>query len=301
MTKQRGFKIQIFVVAGIPNSMKIWTKSNWDGMGVVCPRGQYLSVKTRPEFDRSGVYILVGYDDETSLPVLYIGEASNLRARLDNHYANKDFWEQSVFFTRKGDGGRVDDGLVKGVASGDPLNKSEVKYLEARLFSIAKEHKRCRIDYGNVPKTPMLSEPDREVMEGYLEEMLSLMPVMGIHAFKSPSMIEGQGKKIYHCRGKRGDAEGYVTSNEGFAVKKGGVASRETAPASESFSFMRTREHLIKSDVLREDGDVYRFQQNFEFNSSSEAASVVLGRNANGRDQWKDKDGKTLKDNQAPA
>jgi hypothetical protein len=54
-------------------------------------------VKQRPEFDRTGIYILTGYregDDE--LPTLYIGQADGVRARIDSHHQNKDFWDTST-------------------------------------------------------------------------------------------------------------------------------------------------------------------------------------------------------------
>lgn len=42
--------------------------------------------------------------------------------------------------------------------------------------------------------------------------------------------------------------------------------------------------------------DTYLFTRDAVFTSPSHAASVILGRNANGRIEWKDKDGRTLRD-----
>ena len=41
--------------------------------------------------------------------------------------------------------------------------------------------------------------------------------------------------------------------------------------------------------------EVYRFTQDYAFSSPSTAAAVVLGRSANGRIEWKDAHGRTLK------
>jgi hypothetical protein len=41
------------------------------------------------------------------------------------------------------------------------------------------------------------------------------------------------------------------------------------------------------------------FDQDYEFTSPSMAASIVLGRSANGRDEWKNSKGKSLKDLQS--
>ena len=40
----------------------------------------------------------------------------------------------------------------------------------------------------------------------------------------------------------------------------------------------------------------YRFTQDYSFSSPSMAAAVVLGRSANGRIEWKDAQGRTLKE-----
>ena len=53
---------------------------------------------------------------------------------------------------------------------------------------------------------------------------------------------------------------------------------------------------FVKSGVLRDEGGVYRFSQDYEFDSPSTAAGVVLGRSANGRLEWKDSTGRSLKD-----
>jgi hypothetical protein len=43
-------------------------------------------------------------------------------------------------------------------------------------------------------------------------------------------------------------------------------------------------------------GESYIFTQDYVFGSPSTAAAVVQGRNANGRVDWKDHNGRTLKD-----
>lgn len=180
----RPFNIRIFMVEGLPDGLRHVEKSNWVGLGIVCPRNRYPHVKKRAEFEASGVYILVGGAGDDDRPTLYIGEADRVRDRLDGHHAKKDFWQQAIVFTTKG----------------DPLNKAEVQYLEARLVEKARAAKRCKLDNGNFPQRPGLSESDEAEIEGYLEEMLPLLPVLGIHAFEqlrtpSPDL------RIYFSRG----------------------------------------------------------------------------------------------------
>lgn len=48
--------------------------------------------------------------------------------------------------------------------------------------------------------------------------------------------------------------------------------------------------------MLAAEGGGYRFSQDYVFTSPSTAAAVVLGRSANGRIEWKDAQGRTLKE-----
>ena len=61
---------------GQPDGLRLVEKSNWVGLGVVCPRSRYPKVKSRSEFGNSAVYILTGLEDESELPMVYVGEAS---------------------------------------------------------------------------------------------------------------------------------------------------------------------------------------------------------------------------------
>jgi hypothetical protein len=61
------------------------------------------------------------------------------------------------------------------------------------------------------------------------------------------------------------------------------------------------RETLIGNGVLVPDAGDYRFAQDYVFSSPSPAAAVVLGRSANGRVEWKDVQGRTLRELQEMA
>lgn len=278
MISPRPFNIKIFVAEGLPDGLRLVEKSNWIGQGIVCPRGRYPKVKKREEFSRSGVYILVGREDDEDRPTLYIGEAETVRTRLDSHHANKDFWSVAIVFTTKG----------------DPLNKAEVQYLEARLVELANEKKRCRLDNGNVPNRPGLSESDQAQIEGYLDEMLSLLPVLGINAFES-AKAASPGMRIYHLKGNGWDATGFETSG-GFAVREGSIARLKTVPSMRNY--LKTRDRLIADGVLAKVEKGYRFTVDHEFSSPSQAAAVITGRNTNGRKEWKDSKSVSLKEHQ---
>ena len=284
MTNQRPFKIEIFVAEGLPDGLRLVKKSNWIGQGIVCPRGRYTEVKSRDEFARSGVYLLVGQDGD-QLPTVYIGEAEQVRTRLDLHYSKKDFWQQAIVFT----------------TTGTPLNKAQVKYLEARLVELARKYKRSKLENTVVPQRPGLSEPDRAEMEGYLDEVLSLLPVLGV-AFLERAETPAPGRKIYSLQLKGCSAKGFET-NTGFTVLEGSIARAKTVGSMKQHvpGYYRQRQELISEGVLEKTSDAYRFANDCAFGSPSGAASVCSGRSANGLIEWKDESGTTLKANREKA
>ena len=282
MTGPRPFKIQIFVADGLPEGLRLVSKSNWIGQGIVCPRGRYSQAKKRPEFSQSGVYLLVGHDGDR-LPKLYVGEAERVKDRLDSHYSNKDFWQQAIVFTAKE----------------PPLNKAQVKYLEARLLKLAKEHGRSKLENSGASRRPRLSEADQAETEGFLDELLSLLPVLGVTFFE-PDETPGPDRKVYYLRGPGYSARG-LEANTGFKVLKQSIARAEPVAAFKKNlpGHYRQRQELIADETLREtdDGDGYRFTKDWLFSSPSAAAAVCSGRTANGLTEWKDESGTSLKTN----
>ena len=97
---------------------------------------------------------------------------------------------------------------------------------------------------------------------------------------------------MFYCQGKGALAKGELT-DDGFLVYKGSTSSiEETNSITKWIGVLRRR--LIDDLILKENNEVYEFQQDYIFNSPSAAAATILGRNTNGWTKWKDKDGKTL-------
>lgn len=276
------FSLRIFVADGDPDGLRIVERSNWIGKAVIFPRSVFPKAKSRSEFSQTGVYLLVGPREDEDGDILYIGEGDPVRPRLESHFAKKDFWTHAVFF----------------VGGTGQLNKAHVQYLEAQLIQRAKSAKRIPLDNRNEPSEPSLSEADRAYMEVFLENMLSILPVLGIHAFEqsmpaAPTKESDAALMPLYCRGNGVAATGFESSR-GFTVKLGSYAKLSEAP-SISTTISKMRRELLKSGVLVSDGSKLKFTQDFAFNSPSLAAATVLGRNTNGRTKWRDADGKTLK------
>ena len=282
MSRQLPFALTIFVADGDPDGLRLVSRTNWIGQAVIFPRALYTLVRERSEFQQTGVYLLLGPGPDGDGEMLYIGEGDPIRPRLDSHYAKKDFWTRSVFFF----------GL------GNYLNKAHVQYLEARLVSLASLAKRISLENGNKPTEPTLSEADRANIDVFLQNILGMLPVLGIHAFEqSPSMTKRDETNILTCKGGGITATGFETP-QGFVVREGSCASKTEVPSikQERFAYIgNLRAELLKKGVLHDEEKMLRFTQDYTFNSPSLASSLLLGRSSNGRTEWKDRTGKTLK------
>ena len=282
MPAQSPFSLRIFVANGDPDCLRLVERSNWIGKALVFPRPLLPSVRNRPEFQHTGVYLLLGPHPEGDGEMLYVGEGDPVRPRLEDHYARKDFWNRAVFFAA---------GLGQ-------LNKAHVQYLEAQLIARANAAKRISLDNGNQPNEPTLSEPDRADMDVFLENILGILPVLGIQAFDlaAPS-AEKNSSPLLTCSGKGITANGRETV-QGFVVLAGSLSAvNEVESFKEWFpNLVKMRAELLKNGVLVDKGDHLLFTQNFTFTSPSAAAAVVLARSSNGRVDWKDATGRTLKE-----
>ena len=100
---------------------------------------------------------------------------------------------------------------------GTPLNKAQVKYLEARLLELAKSYGRAKLQNTAKSNRPRLSEADQAEMEGYLDELLSLLPVLGVPFFERDDKPSGD-RRVYRLEGPDCKATGFET-NTGFTVR----------------------------------------------------------------------------------
>jgi hypothetical protein len=272
-----GSTIHLYLTDGRPSGIRVVEKDNWSGVGVDSSRADLGSARARAEFQRCGVYLLVGEDEPSGLPTLYVGEADELGSRIATHASSTDFWTRLVLFTDK-------DGN---------LNKAHAKHLEARLCAIGWSVKRCELKNVVPPRLPNLSDSDRDFAERFLHEMLIVLPVIGISSFQI-STTPRIPAALLKLDGPSAHAEGYETS-EGFRVLAGGKAKPTEVPSIHGRTRI-LRASLVENGVLAKEGDTLIFTQDYVFDSPSEAAAVLLGRSVNGREKWMSLNGRTLKE-----
>ncbi len=271
-----GFSVRIFLPTGEPEGLRIVEKSNWTGQGLVFPRAALADVKGVQDFARAGVYILWGPSDAGTFQRVYVGEGDGVLQRLESHAQKKDFWTHAAVF----------------VSKDQSLNKAHVQYLEARLVKLAAEARRCELDNGNQPQPPSLSPADVADVEGFLDNMLLCLPVVGVDFFEKPRAAAGV--RTLYLRSKGIEAQGYESA-AGFVVREGAGVVKSEVPSIQAF-LSDLRRTLVQQGVLVDAGETWRLAQDYTFGSPSSAAGVLLGRSANGRTEWRDASDRTLKE-----
>lgn len=273
----KGRSLELFFIDGRPDGMLTAEVFNWTGHLLMAPRTQISEALTRPESRYTGVYLLLGERDD--LPLVYIGEAEDISARIRNHEGQKDWWTTAVLIT----------------SAANNLNKAHVRYLEARLIELARSVGRVPLDNGNSPARPSLTEAAQANMEAFLEYVLMVLPALRIDVFlsnKRPSAPvvgnseQPRGQVFELSSRKHGIVATAIFSDGEFVVQQGSQARPSwTGPADHSYA--RDHAELLRMGVIESRGTHCEFTTNYAFKSPSAAAAAVNGRPSNGTLDWK--------------
>lgn len=294
-----GKSIRIYLKDGNVTGIKSGEVVNQTIKSYSCPRLRTSELNEYIEAKRPGVYFLFGQDEITGDPMAYIGEAENVFGRLQHHIANKDFWNEVIFF----------------VSKDENLTKSHVKYLESRLIQIAVSSNRYKIENSNQSQLSSLPAADRDAMEEFLVYIKLLIGVLGhklledvtiakignkdidcdiqINAIDNNELIQNANLELFlSVSGLKAMA---LQTDEGIVVLRGSQATNELKPSMPN-GYKELRDKLINNKTLVLEGDKYIFTRNALFDTASPAASVIVGYSITGPQSWKNKDGKTLKE-----
>ena len=278
-----GKTIKIFLIDGDPNGRMTCELSNWTGKAYKIPRIKIKDCIDRPDLTNPGIYLLFG-KNETGKDIVYVGEAETVFKRLLQHLTQKDFWNEAICF----------------ISKDENLNKAHIKYLENKLFELAKTVNRYQIENTTIPSQSSISESDRAEMEEFISNVKTLTNTLGHKVFEEKREFktpQQQAQETFYIKAARGaDAFGEPTS-DGFLVHKGSKVAKTTVP-SMTENFIRLRNDLIKNSAIIEGNNIMKFSDDYLFSSPSTASSMVLGRNSNGLTEWKLKDGSNLGENE---
>ena len=284
-----GRSIRLFLADGTPGGLLTAEIMNWTGHVVAAPRSDLAALLQRPETSRTGIYILLGDDPESFGGTLaYIGEGDEVRARLRQHaraeeQGGKDFWDRAIVLTSKDAN----------------LTKAHARYLESRFITLAQQARRSRLTNGTTPPLLPLPEADVSDMEYFIAQARIILPVLGVNILRSTSSPASHAEEIavappvvsspvfeLHLKKEGLCATAREIDGE-FTVLEGSQARMSWTGVEHVYKVLR--EKLIQEGAIipGQDSRRMQFARNQVFASPSAAAAVVVGRTANGRNDWK--------------
>lgn len=276
----RGKTISLYLLDGKPSGIIFAYLSNWTGQAIKIPRNILEKTKVRSEVNRIGVYFLFGINEEfPDERIVYIGESGNIYERLVQHTKDesKSFWSEAIAFTSK------DDNLTIG----------HVKYLEHEIIKNAKQNVKYTVHNKNDSTKSSLPEMAISEMEEFYDNIKIVLPTFGYDLLEKLQDAKEKKNKLFLLEISGLKAQGFQT-NSGFVVTKGSEVSFETKDSISS-AYKNLRLSLLEKEIIKDVGNKYTFDKDYEFSSPSAAAAVIVGYSINGRITWKDEKGKTLK------
>lgn len=268
--------IQIFLPDGNPRGIKIAEFTSRTIQAVLVPRAQLDFACKRPELNNVGLYFLFGEGESSNLPMLYIGEAEDCAKRLKQHNKQKDWWNYTLVC----------------ISKTQEFTKAHVKYLEWYGHQQAKKAGRYMLENGNVPPKAHISEPVIADLMDHFQSIQTLTSTLGYPLFEQ--IQKGTSKSnLLTCKGPAAKATGEYT-DDGFVVFKGSLVRKAFGKATHKYIKV-IQAALIEDGILEShDDNSLIYTKDKIFPSPSQAAALVLSRNANGWIEWKYPNGKTL-------
>lgn len=275
MSNVLGKTIQIFLPDGNPRGVRIAEFTSRTVQAILVPRAQLDFACSRPELSNVGMYFLIGEQGAGAQSQLYIGEAEDCATRLKQHNKQKDWWTFAL-------------ACISKTAA---FTKTHVKYLEWYCHQEAVSTGRFKVDNSTVPTKSHVSESMQADLMDHFDTLRILTSALGYPLFDKIQKAAPQDQLI--CKGKKALARGEYTE-DGLVVFSGSIANREFAPGSPAY-LDTIRQQMLKDGEFEILGpDTWRLTKDHIFPSPSQAAAVMLARNANGWTEWKYPDGRTL-------
>lgn len=278
--------VRLFLAEEIPTGLRTIELSNTTVIGTIFPRASLDTFSQRDTANKPGVYILIGYEpDEPTIKRVYVGEGDPVLPRLRYHLSDpkKEFWIQTIVFSSKD----------------DYLTKTQIQFLESSVIDKLGRASRSKIDNGNSPDLPSISETERSEAQHFLEIMSLLLAAIGIDILESRAatipvnISEANNCFFYNIKTAQSSM---VINSQGYVVLKDSTAIIKERPSINQ-SLQRMRQSLGNAGILeKKSEELYIFTADTPFDSPSTAASVISGGDTNGRTAWKLKNGKSLKE-----
>ena len=290
---KRSKNINMFLMDGEVTGKIKCTLSNWTGVIYKIPRIQLGDLKSRDEMKQSGIYFLFGRDEDKQKDVTYIGQATTrkngegvlLRIQEHTRDTHADYFNDVIILTTQN----------------NSFGPTEISYLENKFTQLAKEAGRYIVKNGNDPNPGNVTEEKESELDEIVENTLMIIGTLGYRVFipmtkkVSQDLTDNHSTYLYLKRKtKKSNKVIEATcerTTEGFVVLEGSQVEIKDSPYLPA-SLKEMRQNLIASRIIQ-DGVLKEKQL---FSSPSYAAAFLLGMQTNGRTDWKNQDGRTLKE-----
>ncbi|MDO5032878.1 GIY-YIG nuclease family protein [Corynebacterium sp.] len=282
--------VTMFLMDGSPSGRIKATLANWTGRVYVVPRTDLPKSKDRPELNQTGVYILLGTDEESGEVRAYVGQARGRKngkgvlARVSEHVGE----EKLDYFTH----------AIMVITSDDSMGPTEISYLENALYWQARNTGRVHTVNGNEPSPGNVTEEKEAELNEFIEFAKIAIGALGYRFFEPVNEAKQAAEAINACTERvepllyldfaEAQGQGRQTA-DGFVVLKGSTL-RSTVVQSAPDSVNANRKKF--ADRINKE---MRLQSDTLFTSPSAAAAFLTGASVNGRTYWKNKDGVTLR------
>ena len=258
-----------------PSSLKVFQDRSSQIRGFFFTRDRLEDMAKVENAGNYAIYFLLGNDDdEHPIPTIYVGQSKNGAGRIIDHKYKKSFWSHCIMF----------------VSDNNAFDTNAIDYMEyyfiqkvvsAGVYMVENKDER--------KKEPNVSIYDKPAYDQYVAQIEFLLQIEGVRLTLPVKKI---AEKYYKLRGKGPSAQAYFQEGK-FYLEVGSII-RPSATKSESMkSIMDRRKQQIaqllaekKIAPSKDDDRCYEVLYPLSFKSPSTMAVFVLGRSANGWDEF---------------
>ena len=269
--------IQTYLPGGDPRGIRVAELTTRIVQVIEVPRSLLADFLKMPESGQVAVYFLVAEAVEEDAPRAYVGQTGDLRARLAQHNAKKDFWQKALVL----------------ISRTNSLTQTHALFLEWYCLQAVEKAGRYTHENGNKGTKPHTPAPMEADCLEVFDTGSTLLATLGYPLFDPVATAPEKTGVVFACTAGGAKGRGLYTK-EGFVVLAGSIGRRKNVPSIVGKSDERFRERLIDEGIMRVDGETMVFDKDHLFKTPTTAAIALLGRTANGWIEWKNESGKTL-------
>lgn len=281
--------VQLFLMDGTPTGRIKCSLTNWIGVVYSIPRTDLAKCRNRDDLKQTGVYILLGTDEDTGKQKVYVGQArerkngAGVLGRIIEHVGE----EKLDYFTHA---------LVI-ITNNDSFGATEISYLENALYNQAAAAGRVLVVNGNDPSAGNVTEEKQAELDEFISFAQLAIGSLGIRLFDA--VDEGKtvqdaapappAEPLLFLKARGASGRGRQTT-DGFVVLAGSKLREKPAPSCPEAA-KKNREKY--ADRISPE---WELTQDTLFTSPSAASDFLMGGSTSGKAHWKDSRGMSLRE-----